>query len=129
MKIDRIMLFLTGFLAACVGQPTVAPTPTPMPVVTVAPTDIPSPAPSLSTVTPTLDLTPAPTASLTPLPSAPTAVRLSPNPTAAPTPAVERILFAPVATEVTVEGYLPVNEAEVYVMHAASGSVHRGQPH
>jgi len=123
MKINRLMLFSTTLLTACVGQPTVAPAPTPMAVVTVAPADIPSPAPSLSTVTPTWDLTPTPTASLTPPPSAPTAVRLSPNPTAAPTPAVERVLFAPGATEVTVEGCLPVNEAKVYVIHAAAGQL------
>jgi len=115
MKTNRIMLFLTGFLTAC------TPTPTPILLVTLAQTDIPSPAPSPSTAKPTPDPMPTPTASLTPLPSAPTAVRLSPTPTATPTPAVERILFAPGATEVTVEGCLPVNESKVYVMHVAAG--------
>jgi hypothetical protein len=34
---------------------------------------------------------------------------------------VERILFAPGATEATVEGYLPANESKVYVMGVAAG--------
>jgi hypothetical protein len=38
-----------------------------------------------------------------------------------PAPAVERILFAPRATQTTVEGYLPANDSKVYVMRVAAG--------
>jgi hypothetical protein len=38
-----------------------------------------------------------------------------------PAPAIERILFAPGATQATVEGYLPANDSKVYVMGVAAG--------
>lgn len=119
MKINRLMLLLTSLLTACVGQPTVAPTPTSMP--TVSPTDTPSPTPPLSIATPTPDPTSTPTAPSTPLLPTPTTTPLPPTPTLALAPAVERILFAPGATEATVEGYLPADESQVYVMHVLAG--------
>jgi hypothetical protein len=42
-------------------------------------------------------------------------------PTLTPAPAAERIIFAPGATEATVEGYLPADESKVYMMHVAAG--------
>ena len=115
MKIDRLMLLLTSLLTACIGQPTGAPTPTSMP--TVYPTDTSSPTPSPFSATPTPELTPMPPATSTPPPPAP----LTPTTTRSPEPAVERIHFAPGATEATVEGYLPANVSKVYVMHVAEG--------
>ncbi len=42
-------------------------------------------------------------------------------PTPTPVLTAERILFAPGATQTTVEGYLPANGAKVYVMRVAAG--------
>lgn len=62
---------------------------------------------------------PSPTGeSLTPTP---TVTPLPPTPTPTPAPAIERILFAPGATQAAVEGYLPANGIQVYVMRVAAG--------
>jgi hypothetical protein len=65
--------------------------------------------------------TPPSTATPTPLPPTATVTPLPPAPTPTPAPAVERILFAPGATQTTVEGYLPANGTQVYVMGVAAG--------
>jgi hypothetical protein len=77
------------------------------------------------TATPTPTATSAPTAtptsSATPRPPAPTATPLPPTHTPLPAPAVERIRFAPGATQATIEGYLPVDGRALYVMGVAAG--------
>ena len=84
--------------------------------------EIPPATPPVATPTPeptaTMAAIPAPTA--TPLP--PTGTPL-PAPTRTPplAPAVERILFAPGATQATIEGYLPVDGRALYVMGVAAG--------
>jgi hypothetical protein len=79
-----------------------------------APTVTPSP-----TATATATATPAATPSATPRPPGPTATPLPPSPTPSPAPAVERILFAPGATQATIEGHLPDGGRAVYVMSVA----------
>jgi hypothetical protein len=71
------------------------------------------------TATPTPTATSAPTA--TPRPPAPTATPLPPTRTPLPAPAVERIRFAPGATQATIEGYLPDGGRALYVMGVAAG--------
>ena len=88
---------LSAFLDEIPPAESPAATPTPEPAVTVA-------------------ATPAPTA--TPMP---TATPLPPAPTPPPVPAVERILFAPGATQDTIEGHLPVDGRALYVMGVAAG--------
>jgi hypothetical protein len=78
-------------------------TPTPEPTATMAATTAPT-------------ATPMPTA--TPLPPTPTP---PPTGTLLPAPAVERIFFAPGATQATIEGYLPVDGRALYVMGVAAG--------
>jgi hypothetical protein len=83
-----------------------------------------SPTPLLPTASPAPEPTPTPAppiATPTPLPPAPTITPLPPMPTPTPAPAVERILFAPGATQATVDGYLPANGARAYVMGVAAG--------
>jgi len=136
MKTYRVVLLLTIFVVACGGQPTPAPTATPIILPTTAPTDEPSPTPlpPTATATPEPTATPVPpTATSTPLPTAapipptatstplPTATPIPPTSTPIPAPAVERILFAPGATQAAVEGYLPTNATHRYVMHVAAG--------
>jgi hypothetical protein len=83
--------------------------------------DMPTSTPT-STSTPMPSPTPLPsTATPTPLLPTPTVTLLPPTPTLTPAPAVERILFAPGATQTTVEGYLPANGTQVYVMRVAAG--------
>jgi hypothetical protein len=54
------------------------------------------------------------------LPPTPTATLFPPTTTLVSTPAAERILFAPGATQTTIEGYLPAND-KVYVMGVVAG--------
>jgi hypothetical protein len=69
------------------------------------------------TTTPTPTHTSVPT--VTPLPPTPTT---SPPPTRTPLPpAVERMRFAPGATQAEIEGYLPVDGRALYVMGVAAG--------
>jgi hypothetical protein len=85
------------------------------------------PPAALPTVTPTGTLTATPTSTATSTPSAtlptpaPTATPLPPSPTPSQAPAVERILFAPGATQATIEGYMPVDGRALYVMGVAAG--------
>jgi hypothetical protein len=83
--------------------------------------EIPPATPAVATPTPepnaTMAATPTPTA--TPLP--PTATPYPHTGTTSPAPAVERILFAPGATQATIEGYLPVDGRSLYVMGVAAG--------
>jgi hypothetical protein len=91
-------------------------TPTPEPTATlVPPTATSTPEPTATPVPPTATPTPEPTA--TPVPPTATPV----PPTRTPAPVVERILFAPGATQATVEGHLPANGSKVYVMGVAAG--------
>ena len=84
------------------------------------PNATPTPAPTATlTATPTSTATSTPSA--TPPAPAPTATPLPPGPTPSPAPAVERILFAPGATQATIEGYLPVDGRALYVMGVAAG--------
>jgi hypothetical protein len=104
---DAILTFARNdpALAAFLNE---APLPTP-PSVTLTPAARATPvARATSTSTPYL---PSPTA--TPIP--PT---LTPSP---PAPAVERIRFAPGATQALLEGYLPVDGRAIYVMGVAAG--------
>jgi hypothetical protein len=64
---------------------------------------------------------PAHSASPTPLPPAPTITPLPPAATPTPAAAIERIRFAPGATQATVEGYLPANGTRAYVMGVEAG--------
>lgn len=64
---------------------------------------------------------PAPVPTATALPPAPIAMPLPPVPPAAPAPAVERIRFAPGATQDLVEGYLPAGGRALYVLGVAAG--------
>jgi hypothetical protein len=77
----------------------------------------PSSSPAPPTTTPSA--TPTPTA--TPRPPAPTATPLPPTRTPLPAPAVERIRFAPGATQALIEGYLPLDGRAIYVMGVAAG--------
>jgi hypothetical protein len=93
-----------------------------LPTLTPAPSSIPGPLPA--TTAPTPEPTPTaipPTATPTPLPPTPTVTPLPPTRTPTPARAVERIRFAPGATETTVEGYLPANGTKVYIMGVAAG--------
>jgi hypothetical protein len=67
----------------------------------------------------TMTATPRPTA--TPPPPAPTATPLPQTHTPSPALAVERILFAPGATQAMIEGYLPDGGPARYVMGVAAG--------
>jgi hypothetical protein len=98
--------FLNKIPAATPPATPPATTPTPLPVAT-------------PTATPTPTATSTPPA--TPPPPAPTATWLPPTPTPLPAPAVERILFAPGATQATIEGYLPEDGRALYVMGVAAG--------
>ncbi len=128
MKIKRILLLLTVLLTACgtweadVASPTAGvsnatemPTATETAVSSPTPTLTPLPPPA----TPTLEPTPTTTA-MSPSPT-PTAVPLPSTFTPTPAPAAERLLFAPGATQASVEGYLPQNTPQVYVMNVAAG--------
>jgi hypothetical protein len=109
---------LVAFLNA---SPTATPpgdTPEPLP------TDAPATTPtSTVTATPTATSTdtPTPTATRTPRLPTPTATPRPPTATSAPRPAVERILFAPGATQATIDGYLPEGGRARYVMGVAAG--------
>jgi hypothetical protein len=87
--------------------------------------EIPPATSPTATLTATLTATPTPTA--TSMPSAtqpapaPTTTPLPPTRIPLPAPAVERILFAPGATQATIEGYLPVDGRALYVMGVAAG--------
>jgi hypothetical protein len=74
-----------------------------------------------STVTPTATLAATPTPTATPPPPTPTATALPPTRTPLPAPAVERVRFAPGATQATIEGYLPEDGRALYVMGVAAG--------
>ena len=82
--------------------------------------EIPPATSPTATPTATLTATPTPTApstlSATPAAPAPTA-----TPLPLPVPAVERILFAPGATQAMIEGYLPADGRALYVMGVAAG--------
>ena len=102
--------------------PTSSPSPTPL-----RPTVTPMREPTLTLVTPTTTSTPAQTPTLVSLTSTPTpepmASLVPPTLTPTPAPAVERILFAPETTQVTIEDYLPPNDTKVYVMGVAAGQL------
>jgi hypothetical protein len=86
------------------------------------PADTPVPQPTdVPTATPTSTVTPTPTATPTTRPPAPSATPRPPSPTSPPRPAVERILFAPGATQATIDGYLPDHGRALYVMGVAAG--------
>jgi hypothetical protein len=78
---------------------------------------IPTATPPTATPTPPATSTP----SATPRQVAPTATPRPPTHTPSPAPAVERILFAPGATQATIEGYLPAGGGALYVMGVAAG--------
>jgi hypothetical protein len=84
--------------------------------------EIPPATPPVATPTPeptaTVAATPTPTA--TPPPPAPSRTP-PPTGTPLPAPAVERILFAPGATQATIEGYLPDSGHALYVMGVMAG--------
>lgn len=109
MRRNHGVLLLAVLLAAC--MPVLTATPASLP--TAAPTATSSPTPLVPSATPTPDPTP------TPVP--PTATPTSPPPTSTHTPllttAVDRILFAPGATQATVEGVLLANATQRYMMH------------
>ncbi|MGD8516031.1 MAG: hypothetical protein PVG54_03600 [Anaerolineae bacterium] len=96
----------------------IPPANTPTPAPTVTPVATSTPTPTSRPPTPT-DTPLPPTA--TPLPPTPTATPLPPTPTPVPAPAVERILFAPGATQALIEGYLPAGGRALYVMGVAAG--------
>jgi hypothetical protein len=81
------------------------------------------PTATLPAATPSARPTPTatPTSSATPRPSAPTATPLPTTRTPPPEPAVERIRFAPGATQALIEGYLPVDGRAIYVMGVEAG--------
>ncbi len=96
-------------LAAFVQEtPTVTPSPTAAATATAAPAATPTP-------------TAAPTSAATPRPPTPTATPLPATHPPLPAPAMERILFAPGATQATIEGYLPADGRALYVMGVAAG--------
>lgn len=125
MKPYRAVLFLAIFLSACVDQTTPPATMTSMPIIlpTTVPSSSPSPTPLPSTPTATATSEPTatsmpPTIMPTPVPS--TATALPPTSTPIPAPTAERIRFMPGATQATVEGYLPANVMQRYVMNVAA---------
>ena len=127
MKLYRAIMFLTIFLTACVGQPTSAPASTSTATPIILPTTVPSSGSSPTPLppTPTATATSEPTATsipptVTPTPVPPTATALPPTATPTPAPAAERIRFAPGATQAAVEGYLPADATQRYVMHVAA---------
>ena len=79
--------------------------------------EVPTATPPTVTPTPTA----TPTSSATPPTPASTATPLPPTRTPSPNPAVERIRFAPGATQATIEGYLPADGRALYVMGVAAG--------
>jgi hypothetical protein len=102
--------------ARLIGIPT---TPTPL-----APTLVPDPTATLPVAVPTIaprDTLPPPTTTPTPPPPTPTATPQPAAATSVPAPVVDRILFAPGATQATLEGYLPAMGSKVYVMGAMEG--------
>jgi hypothetical protein len=80
-----------------------------------------SPPAATATASATPTITATPTSSATPCPAGPTATPQPPTRTPLPAPAVERILFAPGATQARIEGYLPVDGRAIYVMGVAAG--------
>ena len=119
MKNGKVQLLLVAaiiiLLPGCSTMQRARPQPT------VAPTNISNstPIPSTATPPPEPTSTPAPpTASAT---QPPTATPLPTTPTLSPVPAVERIRFAPGATQGTVEGSIPADGAQVFVMGVAAG--------
>lgn len=129
MKIKKRMLLILPSvmivvsLSGCWVAQRATPLPTPLaPTISsnftpLPPTATSTPEPTATLVPPTVTPTPEPTA--TPVP--PTATPVPPTRTPTPAPAVERILFAPGATQTTIEGYLPANGTKVYVMGVAAG--------
>ena len=102
---------------------TLTSSPGPLPA-TITPTPEPTPTAMPPTATPMPEATATailPTVTPTPLPPTPTVMPLRPTRTPTPARAVERIRFAPGATETTVEGYLPANGTKVYIMGVAAG--------
>lgn len=129
MKIKKRMLLILPSvmivvsLSGCWVAQRATPLPTPLaPTISsnftpLPPTATSTPEPTATLVPPTVTPTLEPTA--TPVP--PTATPVPPTRTPTPAPAVERILFAPGATQTTIEGYLPANGTKVYVMGVAAG--------
>ena len=78
---------------------------------------------AMPTATPTARLTPTATStpSATPPAPAPSATPLPPTHTSLPDLAIERILFAPGATQATIEGDLPGDGRALYAMGVAAG--------
>ena len=110
MKNGKVLLLLMAVFVASLSACSTARRATHQ--LPVAPTNQSNPTTILFTATP------LPTATV---PPAPTHTPHPPAPTAPPAPAVERIRFAPGATQGTVEGSLPANGAKVYVMGIAAG--------
>jgi hypothetical protein len=104
---------LAAFMNETPATPTATPT-SPPATSPATPSATPTPAPA---ATPS----PTPTPSATPRPPAPTATSRPPTPPPPPGPAVERIRFAPGATQASIEGYLPVDGRAIYVMGVAAG--------
>lgn len=129
MKIKKRMLLILPSvmivvsLSGCWVAQRATPLPTPLaPTISsnftpLPPTATSTPEPTATLVPPTVTPTPEPTPTLVP----PTATPVPPTRTPTPAPAVERILFAPGATQTTIEGYLPANGTKVYVMGVAAG--------
>ncbi|MBN1660311.1 MAG: hypothetical protein JXA93_18075, partial [Anaerolineae bacterium] len=94
------------------------PTPAP-PGTAMAPTP-------METSTPSPTATSAPATTDTPRPPTPTATQRPAEPppaTSVPLPPVERILFAPGATQALIEGYLPEGGCALYVMAVSAGQL------
>lgn len=113
MPIRKSLLLLVSSVMIVVSLSTCRVTQRVTPLPTLAPTISSSPTPLPPSDTPTPEPTP------TPVP--PTATPLPPTLTPTPASAIERILFAPGATQTTVEGHLTVNGTKVYVMDVAAG--------
>ena len=117
VKNGKVLFLLVAVVVASLSACSTVRRATPQPM--VAPTKISSPIPFTATPAPEPTPTPAPPATSTALP--PTATPLPAAPTPPPAPAIERIRFAPGATQATVEGSLPATGARVYVMGVAAG--------
>ena len=78
---------------------------------------LPTPTPTL--VTASTSMSPAPAAAPTSAAVTPTPIRVTPLVTAPGPAAGERIRFPTGATQTTVEGYLPADALETFVMHVA----------
>lgn len=117
-----LLLLSSAMIVVSLSACWVAQRVTPLPTLALTISSSPTPFPPTATPTPEPTPTPVlPAATPSPLPPTPTVTPLPPTLTPTPAPAIERILFAPGATQTTVEGYLPANGTKVYVMGVAAG--------